>query len=1231
MVMDTTSPRDGLRIAHISDLHIDERRRIGSNMQALAAVIAAWRELKPDLILVTGDCFERKSSPVERLHLADFLKDAAYIGVPEGREPTPVIVLKGNHDADNDLGIYTKLGTDADHPVPIHVIAQPLGIIPDSSLHLDGPGWCAAILALPWMDKAGYQSAADAAVNTSDAKAHTEVAKQGVLQLMKLEAQQLRKQGIIPIMVGHLNVLGASVASGQVPQGSTLDFTPEELAEVGCAYVALGHIHKQQSWFDGRVCYAGSPARHDFGEPEEKGWCLVELSLEGPFTNTFMPLPGPAMHRLELDLTNEDISALPECLDSLTIPLPMDGELPQVIKLPGSIVRLRYLVSEQQPVAAFTDIITEWLLQQDVLEAQVEPVIQHDEKVRCSAIAKCKTIWQKVVAWLDLAKHDEEIFPALSEKLHQIEGDTLNADGPGNGQPIFLDTLRFRGITCFPDEVKVDFNAAGPGLIALVGPNGAGKTTVMEAVLAGLYRTMASRPGSLYDHCHGTDAFIETVWQTNNGADTISSVLRINAEQRRLDQVVDDSDGPWQGASSARDCKEAIAQYFGTREQVMSSVFMSQDKGGSFLTMPRANRRQLFIEMLGLGKLQELHESAKAHKLGVDQDIIAGSTEQDSLEPQVERLKKWESELPDLKTEQDEAVQWLQVRVTEHQQADAALHDLRQTEKALAELVGKQRLASEKHQGISERLSAALSEHQQATESWQERVNTIDPAVFDKDMETARHAAELALETMEETAQMDAAMVGRSEELEQAKVQSGDLMLIQTDCHERQVRAQGLETELRLVLKQIDEQDKQGDMAGDAPCAVSESWDQPSDPLADSVDLRGTCPLLKAAGSMGETHVARKNAIREELDMMVKVCGSTTHEDPLLILEYAQLFKEKAEELASKRLKLLPLVQQCEDLPAARERLAKLEESSQRISNTLQETLERCNSLRSQSEEDKQATMTRRDTDLRAREQAIDHIRSQKAGALHALRALDAELDSNAAALPAQIEKTEQALADAMAAMDTAKTNKASSSSALTLCQQMIGELLPARDALNECQAHLKELGGHRAQWHVLAKALSKTGVQALELEAASPEVSGLVNRLLDVCYGSRFSVTIQTLRETQSGEQAEDFGLVVYDQGQPRPVDYLSGGEKVIIQEAVSLALAIFNGRKSGVKWGSLFRDETASALDPENASHYVAMLRKALELGGFHQVIFVAHLPQVYESADVRLLVGGGQVTVQ
>jgi len=66
--------------------------------------------------------------------------------------------------------------------------------------------------------------------------------------------------------------------------------------------------------------------------------------------------------------------------------------------------------------------------------------------------------------------------------------------------------------------------------------------------------------------------------------------------------------------------------------------------------------------------------------------------------------------------------------------------------------------------------------------------------------------------------------------------------------------------------------------------------------------------------------------------------------------------------------------------------------------------------------------------------------------------------------------------------------------------------------------------------------------------------------------------------------------------------VDHLSGGQFVFVNEAVNLGIAIYNMRQGeGIRYETLFRDETAGALDDVNGKEYVRMRRRAIDLGGF------------------------------
>jgi len=78
------------------------------------------------------------------------------------------------------------------------------------------------------------------------------------------------------------------------------------------------------------------------------------------------------------------------------------------------------------------------------------------------------------------------------------------------------------------------------------------------------------------------------------------------------------------------------------------------------------------------------------------------------------------------------------------------------------------------------------------------------------------------------------------------------------------------------------------------------------------------------------------------------------------------------------------------------------------------------------------------------------------------------------------------------------------------------------------------------------------------------------------------------------------------------------SGGQFVLVNEAVNFGIANYNMQQGeGIRYKTW--DETVGALDSANAKEYIRMLRSAMDLGGFHQVIFICHTPLVRELKEM------------
>jgi DNA repair exonuclease SbcCD ATPase subunit len=187
---------------------------------------------------------------------------------------------------------------------------------------------------------------------------------------------------------------------------------------------------------------------------------------------------------------------------------------------------------------------------------------------------------------------------------------------------------------------------------------------------------------------------------------------------------------------------------------------------------------------------------------------------------------------------------------------------------------------------------------------------------------------------------------------------------------------------------------------------------------------------------------------------------------------------------------------------------------------------------------------------------------------------------------------------------------------------------------LADVDTTVKTMGDELLEWQFLTKGLGRDGLPVLEIDAAGPTISAYTNELLTACFGARFSVELVTQREKADGKgHVDDFSIQVFDNaagGDPRDIADLSGGEQVIVAEALMNAISIYVNTTSPIPVRTCWRDETTGALDPENAQRYLAMLRKVQELGGFHHVFFISHNPDAAAQADAQIRVANGTAAI-
>jgi exonuclease SbcD len=398
-----------LKIAHLSDMHVNARGRLADLGVVLNAFLEDIARQQVDLILCSGDFYERRSVPEERTFLADFLQRAATIA--------PIAGARGNHDAPGELEILNRLETEC----PIY-IADRATAGPESAWSIENRSGSArfGILALPWVEKAHLAGSLGAEVDAETGTQLTIAAIRDLLTCLGAETRRVRADGAIPLLVTHVMLGGSVVSNGQILIGQGVELSPSDLLAVGCEYVAAGHIHATQAFFGGRVAYAGSPDRHDFGEKEAKGYRLITLDDEGRFvSNEFKELPARRMLLLEGTLDPEKLVIAGAC-DVIG----MGAEGWDRAEVDGALVRFRYHVRAQDLHLVDDDAIERALRADGAVDVQIEAVVEHENRVRSTEISAAATTWEKADAFFKAkgVQLEDAQRERLQSKLGELEG-----------------------------------------------------------------------------------------------------------------------------------------------------------------------------------------------------------------------------------------------------------------------------------------------------------------------------------------------------------------------------------------------------------------------------------------------------------------------------------------------------------------------------------------------------------------------------------------------------------------------------------------------------------------------------------------------------------------------------------------------------------------------------------------------------------------------------------------
>ena len=269
-----------MKLFHISDLHLGKRvyefSMLEEQKELLHIILEKIEEEKPQILLITGDVYDKPIPPVEAVRLLDwFLTKLAESNLS-------VYMIAGNHDSAQRLefgkdligrnGIHIEGGVSEE--ISCFTEMDDFGKVYIHLLPFFKPAHVNGILNENFSD---YGKAAKALLD----KTNIDFSERNILlahQFVTWKGSAERSDSEM-ISLGGVEEIDASMF---------FDFD----------YTALGHLHSPQRMGRDTVRYAGSPMPYSFSEiRQKKGITVVELKEKGNVSIGFIPLETKRKYR----------------------------------------------------------------------------------------------------------------------------------------------------------------------------------------------------------------------------------------------------------------------------------------------------------------------------------------------------------------------------------------------------------------------------------------------------------------------------------------------------------------------------------------------------------------------------------------------------------------------------------------------------------------------------------------------------------------------------------------------------------------------------------------------------------------------------------------------------------------------------------------------------------------------------------------------------------------------
>lgn len=812
-----------------------------------------------------------------------------------------------------------------------------------------------------------------------------------------------------------------------------------------------------------------------------------------------------------------------------------------------------------------------------------------DETVRASEITEVKTTAEKVDVYAKASGTEKQFTDGVHDKIREL--DNVMSEKTGNGSGSWrLIRVKLRGAIgiwkgLHKDEITVDFTKYANGLIAVCGKNGNGKTTLIENCHA--YPQLLTRNGTLKDNFRLRDSCREVVYQNATTGQYRKFLIQIDGETKsgltKYYAFTSNNDADYEPVpevdGTLAPYNALVNSLFGDINLFMRTSFITQKSPKNLPDLASATKgekKQLFAELAGISYLQGYADKAKDNGDAIARENEKTEAQLEILRPMIEAKKSIEEEIA-----RNESIA---------AEAEAALPDL------------------------------------------EKRVNVLKEKVAGFET-VSRHNADV-IEKINELNRQIADIKSKNEAVSAKMIRLRDSISKEAEAENTLKTYQEYEAEHKA------ENDKMvSSLSGNA--ALMSEYEKANSEFNDSCK-DAESKIRDLTSKISENDFSYKTVLRDIKDLEEKVakpfddtcpyCGQKLPEDQ--IEPKRKLFEQNKKSLEGKNTDKAKFENVLSGLKKDLEEVQE-ERDAMDFNAPIKPKLATYNRAHLDDLESKMRNIDKSGAEKIIQEAAtakavIEELKNQFTGNAEQNEKLNKDLESVKAELePYDSLEHSQAMTaqtEAETALSEKEKEKQFAEYGITTGKEKLADIEAKSKEIRKLQKECDKNEQNIDEWKYLEKAFGKDGIQALELDALSPNIASIANRILKKAGYDKFSIDFATTRIGGTGsktKQIEDFIIYAIDNsdGSRTTIDNLSGGESIWIRKAIYEAFTAMRRQNTNFSFLTSFNDEADGALDEQSKEDYTRILEAAREESKIEQIVVITQSEEVKAMIDQKI----------